>query len=119
MLCAQACEEGGLNVVKLPDKTIDELDKIFPPRWSRQNPVDPAGDRNFVAYMTAPLKLLELDRVDSLIFMGFGGFILFSNLLMQQRSHLEEKTDSGTAGAKGPGHEGAYSHIGRREVARF
>ncbi len=91
VLCAQACEEGGLNVVKLPDKTIDELDKIFPPRWSRQNPVDPAGDRNFVAYMTAPLKLLELDRVDSLIFMGFGGFILFSNLLMQQRSHLEEK----------------------------
>jgi acyl-CoA synthetase (NDP forming) len=92
VLCAQACEEGGLNVVKLPDKTIEELDKIFPPRWSRQNPVDPAGDRNFVAYMTAPLRLLELDTVDSLIFMGFGGFTLFSNLLMQQRSQQEEKT---------------------------
>jgi succinyl-CoA synthetase alpha subunit len=91
VLCAQACEEGGLRVVRLPSETIEELDKIFPPRWSRQNPVDPAGDRNFVAYMIAPLKLLELECVDSLIFMGFGGFTLFSNLLMQQRSHLEEK----------------------------
>ncbi len=90
VLCAEACEEGGLNVVRLPDKTIEELDKIFPPRWSRQNPVDPAGDRNFIAYMTAPLRLLELDTVDSLIFMGFGGFTLFSNLLMQQRSKQEE-----------------------------
>jgi acyl-CoA synthetase (NDP forming) len=91
VLCAQACEEGGLRVVRLPHETIEELDKIFPPRWSRQNPVDPAGDRNFIAYMIAPLKLLELECVDSLIFMGFGGFTLFSNLLMQQRSQQEEK----------------------------
>jgi acyl-CoA synthetase (NDP forming) len=95
VLCAQACEEGGLRVVRLPHETIEELDKIFPPRWSRQNPVDPAGDRNFIAYMIAPLKLLELECVDSLIFMGFGGFTLFSNLLMQQRSRQEEKMNPG------------------------
>lgn len=89
VLCAQACEEDGLNVVKLPDKTVEELDKIFPPRWSRQNPVDPAGDRNFIAYLTAPLKLLELPSVDSLIFMGFGGFTLFGSLILQQRSQTE------------------------------
>jgi succinyl-CoA synthetase alpha subunit len=91
VLCAEACEQGGLNVVKLPDKTIEELDKIFPPRWSHGNPVDPAGDRNFVAYLTAPARLLELDTVDSLIFMGFGGFTLFGNLMLQQRSQVERK----------------------------
>jgi hypothetical protein len=91
VLCAQACEEDGLNVVKLPEKTIKELDQIFPPRWSHSNPVDPAGDRNFIAYMTAPARLLELKTVDSLIFMGFGGFTLFGSLIIQQRSEQEAK----------------------------
>lgn len=91
VLCAEACEQDGLNVVKLPDKTIRELDKIFPPRWSHGNPVDPAGDRNFVAFLTAPVRLLELETVDSLIFMGFGGFSLFGNLIMQQRSQVDTK----------------------------
>jgi len=91
VLCADACEEGGLNVVKLPDKTIQELDKIFPPRWSRGNPVDPAGDRNFIAYLIAPAWLLDIKSVDSLIFMGFGGFSLFGNLLLQQRTQQEEQ----------------------------
>jgi len=91
VLCAEACEEGGLNVVKLPEKTIEEFDKIFPPRWSHGNPVDPAGDRNFIAYLTAPARLLELETVDSLIFMGFGGFTLFGSLLLQQRSQQEKK----------------------------
>ncbi|RPJ61075.1 MAG: hypothetical protein EHM12_05630, partial [Dehalococcoidia bacterium] len=85
VLCTDACEQEKLNVVKLPDKTIAELDKIFPPRWSRGNPVDPAGDRNFIAYLTAPERLLALDTVDALIFMGFGGFSLFGNLIAQQR----------------------------------
>ena len=91
VLCADACEEDGLNVVKLPDKTVQELDKIFPPRWSRGNPVDPAGDRNFIAYLIAPAWLLDIKSVDSLIFMGFGGFSLFGSLLLQQRSQQEEQ----------------------------
>ncbi len=86
VICAEACEEGGLNVVKLPDETIRELDKMFPPRWSRQNPVDPAGDRNLIAYLIAPINLLELPTVDSLIFMGFGGFTLFGSLIFQQQA---------------------------------
>ncbi|MCX6004785.1 MAG: hypothetical protein NT082_03850, partial [Chloroflexi bacterium] len=91
VLCAEACEEDHLNVIKLPDKTIEELDKMFPPRWSKGNPVDPAGDRNFIAYLTAPEALLALKEVDSLIFMGFGGFTLFGSLLVQQRSKVEQQ----------------------------
>jgi hypothetical protein len=91
VLCAEACEQGGLNVVPLPQSAIEDLNKIFPPRWSHANPVDPAGDRNFVAYLTAPARLLELETVDSLIFMGFGGFTLFGNLMLQQRTQVEEK----------------------------
>ncbi len=82
VLCAEACAAEGLNVVKLPEKVIAALDKVFPPRWSRGNPVDPAGDRNFITFLTAPVKLLRVDEVDSLIFMGFGGFSIFAALFL-------------------------------------
>lgn len=82
VLCAEACASEGLNVIKLPDKVIAALDKVFPPRWSRGNPVDPAGDRNFVTFLTAPGKLLGVDEVDALIFMGFGGFSIFASLFL-------------------------------------
>lgn len=100
VLCAEACEQGGLNVVKLPEETIRELDKMFPPRWSRQNPVDPAGDRNLFAYLIAPISLLELPTVDSLIFMGFGGFTLFGSLIFQQQARTkmnEEQQEKNSA----------------------
>jgi succinyl-CoA synthetase alpha subunit len=80
VLCADACAAEGLNVVKLPQTVIAELDRVFPPRWSRGNPVDPAGDRNFITYLTAPMKLLRVGEVDALIFMGFGGFSIFASL---------------------------------------
>jgi len=89
VICADACAVEGLNVVKLPDKVVTALDKVFPPRWSRGNPVDPAGDRNFVTYLTAPGKLLKVNEIDSLIFMGFSGFSIFASMFLS--------TDSGEA----------------------
>gem|GEM_PF-218391 len=74
VMCADCCTPLNLNVVDLPKDVIIELNKMFPPRWSHENPIDPAGDRNFVAYIKAVERVLELKEVDSLIFMGFGGF---------------------------------------------
>jgi acetyl-CoA synthetase (ADP-forming) len=82
ILCAEACATEGLNVVKLPDQVIETLNRVFPPRWSHGNPVDPAGDRNVLTYLTAPGKLLKVDEVDSLIFMGFSGFSIFASLFI-------------------------------------
>ena len=90
VLCAEACATEGLNVVKLPDKVIAALDKVFPPRWSHGNPVDPAGDRNFITFLTAPGKLLKVDEVDSLIFMGFGGFSIFASLFLSADTGYSE-----------------------------
>jgi len=84
VLCADECASEGLNVLTLPKKVIAELDKVFPPRWSHGNPVDPAGDRNFLSYITAPEKLLAVDEVDSLIFMGLGGFSIFAPMMLSQ-----------------------------------
>ncbi|MBM3182913.1 MAG: hypothetical protein FJZ83_02655 [Chloroflexi bacterium] len=86
VLCADDCASQGLDVLTLPKKVIDALDKVFPPRWSHGNPVDPAGDRNFISYLTAPEKLLNVDEVDALIFMGLGGFSIFAPLVLSAGS---------------------------------
>ena len=86
ILCAEACATEGLDVVKLPDRVIAALNKVFPPRWSHGNPVDPAGDRNLLTYLTAPGKLLKVDEIDSLIFMGFSGFSIYTSLFVSRES---------------------------------
>ena len=90
VISADACASLGLNVIKLSDETIAEFDKIFPPRWSRGNPVDPAGDRNFIAYMQAPEMLLKLPEVDAMIFMGFDSFANFSSVFVQISQKLAQ-----------------------------
>lgn len=80
VICAEDCAHQDLEVVDLPGHAIEKLDAIFPPRWSRGNPVDPAGDRNFLAYYLAPRLILELEEVDALLFMGFGSLAGFSTL---------------------------------------
>ena len=78
VISADACASLGLNLIKLSPETIEQFNQIFPPRWSHGNPVDPAGDRDFIAYLTAPEVLLKLNEVDSMIFMGFDSFSTFS-----------------------------------------
>ncbi len=83
VVCADACEAAGLNVPDLSQEALAELDTLFPPRWSHGNPVDPAGDRNFISYLKAPTYLLELEDIGSLIYMGFGSFSAMSTNLSQ------------------------------------
>ncbi len=78
VISADACASMGLEIVDLAPETIAEFDKIFPPRWSKGNPVDPAGNRDFIAYMQAPELLLKLPEIDSMVFMGFDSFANFS-----------------------------------------
>jgi succinyl-CoA synthetase alpha subunit len=90
VISADACAALGLNVIPLSDDTISQFDRIFPPRWSRGNPVDPAGDRNFIAYMQAPEMLLKLPEVDAMIFMGFDSFANFSSVFATISSKLAD-----------------------------
>ncbi len=89
VICADDCLSNGLDVVKLPEETIAEFDQIFPPRWSHGNPVDPAGDRNMVAFLTAPEMILKLDEVDALIFMGMGSITGVSDMLVDTWSKFQ------------------------------
>lgn len=81
VVTSDSCTQADLNVIALSKDVIDYFNTIFPPRWSHGNPIDPAGDRNFVAYLKAIEKVLELNEVDSLILVGMGGISHISNLI--------------------------------------
>ncbi len=80
VMCADACSSLGLNVIDLPVQVMEVFNTMFPPRWSHGNPVDPAGDRDFIQYLRAPEIVLKQPEVDALIFMGFGSFSSMSSV---------------------------------------
>jgi acetyltransferase len=43
VLAADACAAAGLDVIGLPDDLRRAIDGLVPARWSRNNPIDPAG----------------------------------------------------------------------------
>ncbi len=101
VMCADACASRGLEVIDLPRRAMDEFNRMFPPRWSHGNPVDPAGDRNFAPYLRAPEIILESDEVDSLIFMGFGSFSGIGGMIASSGDAFSkglEKLNQGLAG---------------------
>lgn len=104
VMAADACASRGLNVIDLPEPALEAFNRMFPPRWSRGNPVDPAGDRNFITFFKAPEVLLSLPEVDALIFMGFGSFSGISAMLANAGGELERSF--GRLRSSLPGFEG-------------
>ena len=92
VLCAEACALRGLNVIDLPENILEKFNAMFPARWSHGNPVDPAGDRDFIQYLRAPEMLLQCPEVDAIIFMGFGSFSGMSSVFA---SDVEDSSYSG------------------------
>ena len=80
VMCADSCALRGLKVIDLPEEAMETFNSMFPDRWSHGNPVDPAGDRDFIQYMRAPEVVLQCPEVDALIFMGFGTFSAVSSV---------------------------------------
>jgi acetyltransferase len=57
----------GLNLVELSDDTLEQLDKICPPNWSRRNPVDIIGDATASRYDDALKIMMDAKEVDAVI----------------------------------------------------
>jgi len=72
VLTADACVEAGLDVVVLPEETLQALDKRLPPWWNRQNPVDLVAGMSRGAFYKAVEILCKCDVIDGLIALGFG-----------------------------------------------
>jgi acetyltransferase len=72
VLAADACTAVGLDVPPLPGDLEAAIDAILPSRWSRNNPIDPAGGET---RETIP-ALLDLvaahETVDAIVLLGMG-----------------------------------------------
>ncbi len=70
VITSDACTELGLTVTSLDPATIEKLDRILPPYWSRGNPVDMVALISYQAYIDC-LEILEADpNVDAIIGLG-------------------------------------------------
>jgi len=69
VLCADFCEELGVNVVELKKSTVNKLDKSgkMHPAYSRRNPLDIVGDALPERYSTAMNILLGEDYISGMI----------------------------------------------------
>jgi len=99
ILLSDACEENGLVVPKLSEKTYKKIEKILPPLIKPNNPVDLVGDAGFYRYWSATQALLQDPNIDGIIVASvhagyarpqeYTGAIL--KMIHQQKLHQEYK----------------------------
>jgi acetyltransferase len=70
VLATDALIGGGGRMAELSQDTIDRLDKVLPPTWSRGNPVDIIGDAPGKRYADALQILLEEKQSDAVLVMN-------------------------------------------------
>jgi acyl-CoA synthetase (NDP forming) len=70
VITSDACNETGLLLPALSDKTIASLDKILPPYWSRGNPVDMVAVLDSQSYLDCLDIVVQDPNVDSVIALG-------------------------------------------------
>jgi len=73
VVASDLCIESGLDIPHLTDEVIQEIDKILPPYWSRENPIDLVGEFD----PAIPMKVVEIlagwDQCDAIIHLGAVG----------------------------------------------
>jgi acetyl coenzyme A synthetase (ADP forming)-like protein len=69
VMCADYCEELGVNLVKLPEEIIRKLDRSgeMHPAWSRANPLDVVGDASPQRYKVALSAIMSSKYYDGVI----------------------------------------------------
>jgi acetyltransferase len=67
VLAADTAYSLGLNLVELGEDTIEKLNAICPPNWSKRNPVDIIGDATASRYDDALKVLMHAPEVDAVI----------------------------------------------------
>lgn len=89
VVTADECIEKGLVVPKIPKRIVDAIDKHLPPFWSKGNPVDLVGTRDFNAPLVALEELLRWDGVDSIINLGIVGRFELIRLLIKSTREVD------------------------------
>ncbi len=72
VLTADAIAGSSLELLALPDDLRDSLDRLLPPRWSRNNPIDLAGGETKDTIPAVLEAVVGHEQVDAVILLGVG-----------------------------------------------
>jgi acetyltransferase len=67
IMAADALIAGGGKLAKLDTETVEKLDKVLPPHWSKANPIDVLGDAKTDRYEAAITTCVGDKNVDGLL----------------------------------------------------
>lgn len=83
VVAADACDREGVELARLPESLIAELDEFLPAYWNRGNPVDLVGNLRRVNHFKTIDALIKCKEVDLLVIMGavLGKEFFLNNLI--------------------------------------
>lgn len=87
------CAEHGLVVPDLSKDIIERLNKILPPFWSHENPVDIVGERDPEIAKTCMEELLKWDGCDAVIHLGIHGKRVLVNKMVESVLKVDPTAD--------------------------
>jgi acyl-CoA synthetase (NDP forming) len=77
VVTADLCQTHHLQVPDLDSQTLESLDKLLPPYWSRANPVDLVGEQDPELPVKSLETLIAWDGCDAVINLGILGRRIF------------------------------------------
>jgi acyl-CoA synthetase (NDP forming) len=94
VITADLCVEHGLSVPQLSPEIISRIDRILPPYWSRNNPVDLVAEMDLAIPMMLSEELIKWDGCDVLIHLGILGRKTFVEKMIESALAVDPHTES-------------------------
>ncbi|MCF6249245.1 MAG: acetate--CoA ligase family protein [Desulfobacula sp.] len=91
------CSDHGLEVPDLSKEIIERLNKILPPFWSHENPVDIVGEGDPMIPKICLEELLKWDGCDAVIHLGIHGKRVLVNKMIESVLRTDPNMDKASA----------------------
>jgi len=92
VLATDAVIEKGGKMAKLSDETIEKLNEVLPPTWSKGNPIDIIGDGDDIRYQKAMEICLNDKNIDGLIIICVPQVMADPDKVAERIVDIERKT---------------------------
>ena len=92
VLATDAVIEKGGKMAKLSDETIEKLNQVLPPTWSKGNPIDIIGDGDDIRYQKAMEICLNDKNIDGLIIICVPQVMADPDKVAERIVDIERKT---------------------------
>lgn len=93
VVASDLCVEHGLEVPKLSESVISNINDLLPSFWSHSNPVDVVGDMDTGKYIRIIEELLQWPDCDAIIHMGIIGRIIMIKATLESTNVVNKNYD--------------------------